>query len=270
MTTLSRLVRILISLLVLAAVLYGLACVLLFFFQRSLIYFPQPRAMGSATTVLELAQPDARVLVSVRPRTGPNALIYFGGNAEDVSLNLLPFSQAFPDQALYLLHYRGFGGSSGSSSEEAIERDALALFDTVYADHSNVTVVGRSLGTGIAIRLASERPASRLILITPYNSLLQLAESKMPYFPVKWLLRDTYESWQYAPLIKVPTLLIAAQDDEIIPRASTEQLYARFNKGVASLQVIPNQGHNSISDSPQYLELIGKGLLATPHQALRE
>jgi uncharacterized protein len=257
MSTLVRMLRILISLLVVAVLLYGLACVLLLVFQRSLIYFPQPRSMGSSTTVLELVQPDAKVLVSVRPRPGQNAILYLGGNAEDVSLNLLPFSQAFPDQALYFLHYRSFGGSTGSPTEEALDRDALALFDQIQADHAHVVIIGRSLGSGVALRLASERPAARLILITPFNSLLQLAESRLPYFPINKLLRDTYESGQYAPLIKVPTLLIVAQNDEIVPRASTDQLYARFNKGVAAMQVIPGTGHNDISDSPQYLTLIG-------------
>jgi pimeloyl-ACP methyl ester carboxylesterase len=260
MSMMVRLLRILISLIVLAAVLYGLACVLLLVFQRSLIYFPQPRAMGSASTVLELQQPDAKVLVSVRPRAGANALIYFGGNAEDVSQNLLPFSQAYPDQALYFMHYRGFGGSTGSPSEDTIERDALALFDQVQAEHAHVVIVGRSLGSGVAIRLASERPAARLILITPFNSLLQLAENALPYFPVKWLLRDTFESWRYAPLIKVPTLLIVAKDDEIVPRVSSDQLYAQFKAGVAVMQVIADKGHNDVSDSPRYLPLIGDWL----------
>jgi len=134
------------------------------------------------------------------------------------------------------------------------------LFDKVHAVHPHVAIVGRSLGTGVAIRLASERPASRLILITPYNSLVELAQSRMPLFPVKWVMRDTFESWRYAPLITVPTLLIAAGQDEIIPRASTEQLHAHFAKGVATLQVIPGKDHNSISDSPQYLHMLRDGL----------
>ncbi|MGV8919269.1 MAG: alpha/beta hydrolase [Pseudomonas sp.] len=260
MSIIFRLLRMLIMLLVLAAVLYGAACVLLLVFQRSLIYYPQPRTMGSASTVIELAQPDAKVLVSVRPHIGPNALIYLGGNAEDVSLNLVPFSQAFPDQALYFLHYRGFGGSAGLPTEEAIERDAQALYDKVGEDHSHITVIGRSLGSGVALHLASQRPADKLILITPYNSLLQLAEEKLPYFPVKYLLRDTFESWRDAPAITAPTLLIVAQDDEIIPRSSSDELLSHFKHGVATMQVIAGKDHNTISDSPEYLKLIGKGL----------
>ncbi len=255
--------RILLSLLSVAAVLYLGACVLLYAFQKSLIYFPQPRAVGGPETVLRLPATDsegADVLVSVRPHDGPKALIYFGGNAEDVSRNLPAFSQAFPDHALYLMCYRSYGGSTGTPSEEAIQRDAAALFDKVYAGHPQIAVIGRSLGSGVAVRLASRRPASRLILITPYDSFQEIAASHYSYFPVRWLLRDKFESWRYAPRVAVPTLLIAAANDEIIPRSSTDRLYTRFAKGVATLRVIPGTGHNSISESPEYLEMIRAAL----------
>ncbi len=252
--------RILLFVLTVIVVLYLGACAVLYAFQRSLIYYPQPRTVGTSATILKLPVTDADVLVSVRPHDGPKALIYFGGNAEDASRNLPAFSQAFPDHALYLLHYRSYGGSTGKPSEEAIQRDATALFDKVHAEHPQTAVIGRSLGSGVAVRLASRRPVSRLILITPYNSFQEIAASHYPHMPVKWLLRDKFESWRYAPRITVPTLLIAAEHDEIIPRSSTDRLYAHFAKGVASLQVIPGTGHNTISGSPQYLEMIRAAL----------
>jgi pimeloyl-ACP methyl ester carboxylesterase len=256
--------RILLSVFAVVVVLYLGACAVLYAFQRSLIYFPQPRTVGTSGTILKLPAADADVLVSVRPREGPKALIYFGGNAEDVSLSLPAFSQAFPDHAIYLLHYRSYGGSSGTPSEEAIQRDATALFDKVHAEHPQTAVIGRSLGSGVAVRLASRRPASRLILITPYDSFQEIAVSQFPHMPVRWLLRDKFESWRYAPHIAVPTLLIAAEHDEVIPRSSTERLYTRFAKGVATLRVIPGTGHNTISASPQYLEAIRAALAPAP------
>ncbi|MDR6926057.1 pimeloyl-ACP methyl ester carboxylesterase [Pseudomonas sp. BE134] len=245
---------------VIIAALYLALCAALFVFQRALIYFPQPSAVDTPASLLTLAVEDAQVQVTVRPHDGPNALIYFGGNAEDVSRNLAGFSQAFPEHALYLMHYRGYGASTGSPSEEAIARDALTLFDTVYNRHPTIAVVGRSLGSGVAVRLASQRPASRLILITPYDSLEGVAKQRFPWFPVKWLLKDRFESWRYAAHITVPTLLIAAGHDEVIPRSSTLQLYTRFAPGVATLKVIPDAGHNSLSASPEYLKLLGDGL----------
>ncbi|VVQ18359.1 alpha/beta hydrolase [Pseudomonas fluorescens] len=259
-TNVSRMSRILVSLVVIVAALYLVLCVALFVFQRALIYYPQPRALDASAALLTLAVDDAQVLVSVRPRDGAKALIYFGGNAEDVSRSLPGFAKAFPEHALYLMHYRGYGGSSGSPSEEAIQRDAVALFDQVYATHRHIAVVGRSLGSGVAVRLASQRPAARLVLITPYNSLAELGARLYPMFPVKWLLKDSFDSWKYAARIQVPTLLIAAGHDEVIPRSSTERLYRHFPDGVASLRVIPGVGHNSIAESPDYLKLLGDGL----------
>lgn len=255
-----RIWRVVASFLASLAVLYVLLCIVLLVFQRSLIYFPQPRTIENPPSLLKLPVVDADVLVSARPHSGPNAVIYFGGNGEDVSLNLPEFSPAFADHALYFMHYRGYGGSSGAPSEEAIQRDALALFDQVYADHPCTVVVGRSLGSGVAIRLAAQRPAARLILITPYNSIEELAARQFPFVPVKWLLQDKFESWKYAPEIRVPTLLIAAERDQVIPRSSTEALYRQFAQGLASLKVIPAVGHNSLSASPQYLQLLKSGL----------
>lgn len=245
------------SLVALIVAVYLVLCAALFFFQRSLIYFPQPNAVSSADSRITLSMPDAQVSVVTRERVGPRALIYFGGNAEDVSRNLPEFAQAFPDYAVYLLNYRGFGGSGGSPSEAAIAEDALALFDQVYASHPQVAVVGRSLGSGVAVRLASQRPVQHLILVTPYNSLEEIAARQYPWVPVKWLLKDRFESGKYAAHIRVPTLLLAASDDEVIPRASTQRLLENFPQGVALLRVVPESGHNSISDRAQYLQWMG-------------
>jgi pimeloyl-ACP methyl ester carboxylesterase len=81
----------------------------------------------------------------------------------------------FPITRCISCNYRGFGGSGGSPSEEAIAEDALALFDQVYASHPQVSLIGRSLGSGVAVRLASQRPVQNLILVTPYNSLEEIA-----------------------------------------------------------------------------------------------
>ncbi|PIF48068.1 hypothetical protein CLU80_0297 [Pseudomonas sp. 29] len=246
--------RTLMSLVALIVAVYLVLCAALFFFQRSLIYFPQPNAVSGSDSHLILSMPDARVSVITRERVGPRALIYFGGNAEDVSRNLPEFAEAFPDYAVYLLNYRGFGGSGGSPSEAAIAEDALALFDQVYASHPQVAVVGRSLGSGVAVRLASQRPVQQLILVTPYNSLEEIAARQYPWVPVQWLLKDRFESGKYAAHIRVPTLLLAASDDEVIPRASTQRLLENFPQGVAVLRVVPDSGHNSISDRAQYLQ----------------
>ncbi|MFJ2710194.1 alpha/beta hydrolase [Pseudomonas sp. NPDC087346] len=247
--------RKLMSLVALIVIVYLVLCAALFVFQRSLIYFPQPGTLNAADTLVKM--PDADIHVSTREHSGPKALIYFGGNAEDVSRNLPGFAEAFPDYALYLMNYRGFGGSGGSPSEEAIAEDALALFDQVYASHPQITVIGRSLGSGVAVRLASQRPATQLILVTPFNSLVEIATRQYPWVPVQWLLKDRFESGKYAAHISVPTLLLAASDDQVVPRASTQRLLGHFPKGVATIRVVPDSGHNSISERREYLQWMG-------------
>ncbi len=235
---------------------YLLVCAAVFAFQRSLIYFPQPASLASADSTLKLVRPDATVVVTMRERAAGPALIYFGGNAEDVSINLPSFAAAFPEHAIYLMHYRGYGASSGSASEEANHGDALALFDLVRAKHAQIAVLGRSLGSGVAVRLASVRPAARLVMITPYDSVQEIAQARFPFLPVPLLLSDKYESWRHAQRVGVPTLVLAAEHDELIPRASSERLYRSFKPGLASFKLIPGTSHNTISHSPLYLDTL--------------
>ena len=243
---------------VLSALLAGYVgiCALLFFKQRSLIYFPPQRAALQAPRVTTLAVPGALLKVSERPLPGQKALIYLGGNAEDVSASLPQLAQAFPDRALYLLHYRGYAGSTGSPTEQALVADALALYDKAAAEHQDIVVVGRSLGTGVAIQVAGARRPSKLVLVTPYDSLAGLAAAQFPWVPVRWLLRDKYESWRHVAQVQAPTLILAAQYDEVIPPASTRRLAARFTKERLEMRVIEGVGHNTISDSADYAEAL--------------
>ncbi len=104
------------------------------------------------------------------------------------------------------------------------------------------------------MQVASARPVARLVLVTPYASLVDLAAQRYPYIPVRWLMLDTFESSNYAPRVQAPTLLLAAEHDEVIPFASTEALLRRFRPGVAQLQVVPGVGHGSIMTQLAFLK----------------
>ncbi len=228
---------------------YCLLCILLYVLQRQLIYFPVA-AQLPVTDPLVLQQANTTLLVSRKTRDSQQALLYFGGNAEDVSVSLPEFAAAFPEHAIYLMHYRGYGGSSGRPSEPALVADALALYDQVHSKHSHITVVGRSLGSGIAVQLAAQRKVTKLVLITPFDSLSALARRQFPIFPVQWLLKDTYHSAKFAPVINCPTLLLVAEQDEIIGRAHSEALYQAFAPDVATLQRYAGS-HNSYLSASQ-------------------
>ncbi|WP_347986575.1 alpha/beta hydrolase [Methylomonas sp. AM2-LC] len=244
-----------IKFLAVAILIYLGLCVGLYAGQRALLYHPTPsKGADVADAKLKLAVEGAELAITASLQTGDNALIYFGGNMEDVSWSLPMFSKMFPGYAIYLPHYRGYSDSTGQPSELALHNDALVLFDKIHARHKHVFVVGRSLGTGVAVRLASQRPVERLVLVTPYDSIEKVAEGIYPLFPISWLLIDKYESWQYAPKITAPTLLVAAEQDQVIPLANTENLYKSFSKDVATLKVIPGRNHNDIMEDVGYLE----------------
>ncbi len=252
--------RVFLLIAVVAIIVYLAFCALIFATQRSMIYYPQPPSPANGASNFTFQTDGARVQVTTMPRKGPDAVVYFGGNAEDVNFSLPELATAFPERALYLMHYRGYGGSTGKPSEEALVADALVLFDKVSTEHPNVVLIGRSLGSGIAVHIASMRPVARLVLVTPYDSLVEIAAKEFPYFPIRWLLQDRYESWKYAAQITAPTLIVAAERDEVIPRTSTEALYERFHAGVATLRVVAGAGHNTISESPEYAHIL-KGVL---------
>ncbi|WP_254963359.1 MULTISPECIES: alpha/beta fold hydrolase [unclassified Cyanobium] len=244
----------------LVALAYLGLCGALFLGQGALLYFPQPPSGEADGELLALPMaggpPGSRVLASVRRRHGPKALLYFGGNAEAVAGQLPLLEAAFPDHALYLMHYRGYGGSSGQPSEQALFADALALFDRVRTDHDHIAVLGRSLGSGVAVHLAAHRPVAGLVLVTPFDSIEAVASQQFPLVPMALLLRDKYRSWADAPRVNAPTLLIAAERDEVIPRANTDALLSHFRPGLASLVVLPVDGHNAVEGSPSYIPLL--------------
>jgi pimeloyl-ACP methyl ester carboxylesterase len=253
------------SILSIAVGVYVGLCGVMFFMQRSMIYMPTPTtAAHDAALVLDV--PGARLRISSRPLAGPKAVLYFGGNAEDVAFTVPELADAFPDRAIYALHYRGYSGSGGSPSEAALRSDAKAVFQMVHDSHADVVVIGRSLGTSLAIQLAAEEPVSRLVLITPFRSILEIAKRVVPLLPVRLLLRDPYESWRYAPRVTCPTTIIAASHDEVVPAVDTRRLFEEFNPGVATFVMIDKSNHNSVSGEPLFWEALVNG--APDHAAL--
>jgi pimeloyl-ACP methyl ester carboxylesterase len=246
------------SILSVAACSYVGLCLMFFFFQRSFIYMPTPVAPAHAAAIT-LEVPGATLRVSCHSMDGTKALVYFGGNAEDVAFTLPELAERFPDRAIYALHYRGYSGSTGHPAEAAMRNDALALFRTVHDRHADVIVVGRSLGSSLAIQLAAEGHVSRLVLIAPFESILKIAQRTAPFLPMGLLLRDPWQSWRYAPRVSCPTLILAASHDEIVPMGDTRRLLEAFRPGVATLLVIQGAGHNSVSDAAEFWEALVNG-----------
>lgn len=194
----SAIVAAMLRILALAILVYVGLCAVLFVQQRGLIYYPQFTQVEPGQTNLEL-QREGVVLRGWQHGTGRrHALLYFGGNAERVEFGAAELAQRLPDHAVYALAYRGYGASEGRPSETALVEDAVALYDSVRGLHADggLAVLGRSLGAGVSAQLAARRPVSALVLVTPFDSLVSMAQSLYPFVPVRWLLRDRYDSGQ--------------------------------------------------------------------------
>ena len=252
------------SLLSLVAVVYLGLITWVYVTQRTHIYFPVPEALNPGAEALWVESEGERIKVWHVARDRPQALIYFGGNAEDVAGNIETLSAAFPEHSLFLVNYRGYGGSSGRPTETGLRADALAIFDRVRELHPDIAVMGRSLGSGVAVALASQRPVERLVLVTAYDSLVNVAREYFGWLPVGLLLKDRYESARLAPRIEARVLIVIAADDEIISRPRSEALVAAFAPGQARIEVIAGAGHNTLDLSPRYLGAIQRFLQAQP------
>ena len=235
---------------------YAGLCGVLFYVQRALLFHPVA-ALGHVPTTT-LAVPGATLRIATRPHIGPRALLYFGGNAEDVSRTLPELADAFPAHAIYAPHYRGYGGSSGSPSEQALHADAAAVFDDVHSRHPDIDVIGRSLGSAVATRLAASKPVRRLVVVTPFDSILALGRRLFPLLPVRFLLADRFEAVRDAPQVTVPTLVITAGRDEVVPEAHSRSLIAAFPPGIVTERGFPSAGHNDVSLDTAYLEAIAR------------
>ncbi|HEY9096722.1 MAG TPA: alpha/beta fold hydrolase [Hydrogenophaga sp.] len=241
--------------LALAAVLYGLACAGLYLQQRQLIYHPRPARVD--TPGIRLRVDGAELQISVLQREGPQALLYFGGNGEDVSSSLADLGRWFPAHSVYAMHYRGYGLSSGEPTEAALHADAQVLWERVRGTHDRITVMGRSLGSGVAVRLASAQPGvARLVLVTPYDSLTAVAADAYPWVPVRLLLKDRFESVAWAPQLAMPITVISASDDRVIPRRHTQTLVDHMPRHQLRWVEIAGAGHNDLHTRAAFVEAL--------------
>ena len=235
--------------LVLGAVLGGF-----YFGQRRLIYFPDfTRGDASVASTFVLQRPDNVALRGWVDRPArPRALLYFGGNAETLQPARALMAECCPRSTAYFVPYRGYGGSDGSPSRDAILADALAVYDEAAGRHSgqDIFVVGRSLGSGVASFVASQRPVAKLVLITPFDSLSNVAKSHYSWLPVSWLMRERYDSADWLRGRTQPTLVIRASNDRVVPAANTDALLAALPTTTRVLEI--EGDHNDLSMQPAY------------------
>jgi pimeloyl-ACP methyl ester carboxylesterase len=255
-------------LIVIAAIAIGVPAAA-WFAQERLIFFPQPIAstthLPAHASPFEVVAPDGTHLRGwIVKGTAARApvVIYFGGNAEEVSWTLS--DARWPrDWTIVGVNYRGYGASEGIPGETALTADALAIHDAVAkredVDPSRIVVFGRSLGTAIAVHLAAERPIAGAVLVSPYDSLTAIGRKHYPWLPVSMLLRHRFDAVADAKRNTMPLLVIVGETDSIIPPERSRALFDAW-AGPKTWQVVTRAEHNSLGDSSEFWEGIARFL----------
>jgi len=251
---------------ILLGVAIGL-CLVVYLLQDRLIFHPQPlsdaarAAVGARyPTVREIfIQNGTQKIHAWHVDAGSSAplVLYFGGNAEDVSAMAGEVLEHAPGVSWLLVSYRGYGGSGGSPSAAALTSDALAWHDHAVKAWKprRLLAFGRSLGSGPAVQLAGARALAGVVLVTPFDSLNAVAKRYYGYLPVDLLLKHRFESIDLAPKIEAPLLCLAAERDEVIPPDHARRLFDAW-AGSKQWVLLPGANHNTTDNLPAFWQSI--------------
>jgi uncharacterized protein len=256
-------------LLAIAAAGYGVLLAGLCLGERVMLYHPNPTRIAPAAAGLPQAEEvlleteDGEKLVAwhVVPQHEKPVVIYFHGNAEVISWQVSRFRSLVSDgTGLLALSYRGYGGSTGQPTENGLHRDAEAAYAFAVAryDPQRIAVWGHSIGTGVAVALAAERPVGRLILEAPFTSTADLAARIFPIVPVRLLMKDQFRSDELISKVTAPVLVMHGARDDAIPIAFGERLY-KLVRGPKKFVSFPDGGH---------IELDAQGAMDAAHAFL--
>ena len=236
----NRIYRRSIRLLLVPVGIYFAICAALFGCQRDLLYHPDaaladPAAAGLPNAALEhLKTSDGEDLVVwwIPPRAADKPVfLYFHGNGGNLSYRPKRVSLLAEDGAgVMALSWRGYGGSTGSPTEEGLMADARAAYASVRsrADADRIVLVGESLGTGVAVMLAAEVPVAAVILDSGYSSITDVAADKFPWLPVRLLIRDEFRADLAAGKVRVPVFQVHCTSDPVIPIVFARRLHDLF------------------------------------------
>jgi len=229
---------------------------LLYLVQRSMMYFPEtlrtaPAEAGfpEATEVLlDTADGDRIIAWHVPPRDGAAVILYFHGNGGALRHRVDRFRALIADGAgLIALSYRGYAGSSGEPTENGLFLDAAAAYEFARSRHpaAKLVVWGESLGSGVAVALAADKPVARVVLEAPFLSAVDIGAAAYPYLPVRRLMKDQFRSDLRIGKITAPVLILHGDQDAVVPIASGERLYALITAPKRFVR-FPGGGHEDL------------------------
>lgn len=244
---------------VLGSVFYLAAAGGMFVMQRSLQYFPTlrdpyPDKVGlQGVDRILLPTPDGETLVLwYAPPAGDRPMILFlHGNGGEIADRADRFafyqSQGF---GVAFLSWRGYGGSTGHPSETGLMIDAKTAYDHLRSQGipaDRIVLIGESLGTGPAVRIAAQTPVAALILEAPYSAAVDIARAQYPWLPVGLLMLDQYRSRDHIAAVRAPILILHGEADRLIPFTSGKYLFSLAHDPKTFLSLGP-VGHEALGD----------------------
>ena len=247
------LARIAIGALLLAIAAYAAVVGYMYFNQRALQYDPDGDVVALSATLLNgaetitVASGDGAVNGWYQaPRDDKPVILYYKGNTGSFSEEHERFERWVADgYGFVAFDYRGFPMSPGAISQTHILQDALAVYDWTDAKGAPIVIWGRSLGTGPATYVASERDARGLLLETPFLSAVNVAAERYPYLPVYWVMEDQFPVNEWITRVTEPVLVAHGTADRTIDVTNGERVYALApNKD--ELWIVPGADHNDL------------------------
>ncbi len=248
------------SILFFAAAAYAAILLTLYVTQRRMMYVPDRSRIAPALAGFAKAQAqeikthDGETLVAwyAEPLPGKPVILYFHGNAGQIAGRAHRFARLTEDgTGLLAISYRSYGGSTGSPSEEALVADARTAYDRILADGvdaSRIVLMGESLGTGVAVALASEKQVAALVLEAPFSSTVDVAAEIYWMFPVRWLMQDQFRSDLRIAKVTAPVLIVHGTADRVVPLRFGERLFALAREPKAFMG-IENAGHQPLDET---------------------
>ncbi|MFW6024727.1 MAG: alpha/beta hydrolase [Candidatus Woesearchaeota archaeon] len=182
-------------------------------------------------------------------------VIYFGGNAEEVSW-ILDRKEEFREWNVLTFNYRGYGLSEGIPTEENLKEDSIEIYDSFkLKDSEKVIIKGRSIGTSIAIHLASKRNVSGLVLISPFDNLKSIIKETIPFPKITHLIKYDFNLIKDSKNLNIPMMTIIAEKDDVIPKELSMTFYNQW-EGKKEIQTIKGFGHNDLQYDQKYWDSI--------------
>ena len=240
--------------------IYLIVAAYLYFNQRSLLYLPNtervaPAAIGLSFVQEVILQPEdnERIIAwYVAPRDGLPIVLFFQGNGGSIGDRPERLATYVKNGfGVFFVSYRGYGGSSGSPSEAGLFLDAVTAYDWLAArgyGPERIAVVGESLGSGVAVALATRRNVAAVALEAPYSSMADVASFHYWYLPVRLLLKDGYDSLARIDRINAPLLISHGDRDTVVPFEFGQKLFQAAPDPKEFFE-LAGVGHEAIFDS---------------------